>query len=268
MKPIRLLACCLLSVAALVGCGKNSAPAAANRLFILVPCGMEVPFNKLAEHFRGRNPGLDVRVELEVAHAMSKRVAEGTLPDLIVSPGGVEIEPLVAQGLVDGDGLVHFGIFDLMLFVPRANEANVTDMDSLLQDSVKVLAVADPETTSIGRFTREALMKKGLWDRLQDKIVITSSASDTYVHVARAKADASFAYRSCPLKTAPDKIQYSRVRVLDEVPKDLYGPAYATAAVLTNSPNAAKAKEFIGLLLSEEGRAILAEYDLPPPPNR
>jgi len=264
MKPFRCLL--LAALAALAGgCGKNPAPAA-NRLFILVPCGMEMPFDQLAERFRERNPGLEVRVELEVAHAMAKRIADGARPDLIVSPGGVEIEPLVARGLVDGDALVHFGLFDLMLFVPRANEAKVSDMESLLQDSVKVLAVADPETTSIGRFTREALVNKGLWDRLQDKIVITGSASDTYAHVARAKADASFAYRSCPLKTAPDKIQYSRVRVLGEVPKDLYGPAYATAAVLVASPNAAKAQEFVGLLLSEEGRAILAEFDLPPPP--
>jgi molybdate transport system substrate-binding protein len=266
MKLIRLSACCLLSLLVLAGCGRKEEPAAAQQLFILVPCGMEVPFNKLAEVFRERNPQMEVRVELEVAHAMSMRVAEGTRPDIIVSPGGVEIEPLVKQGLVDPANLVRFGIFDLMLFVPRANEAQVTDMDSLLQDSVKILAVADPETTSIGRFAKEALVKKGLWDRLQDKIIITSSASDTYSHVARAKADASFAYRSCPLKTAPDKIQYSRVRVLEEVPKDLYGPAYATAAILTNSPNAAQAKEFIGLLLSDEGRTILAEYDLPPPP--
>ena len=255
----------LATAIAIAGCGRKHDDA----LLILAPCGMEMPLDELATLFEQRNPGLDARVELEVAHAMAKRIADdGMRPDVVVSPGGVELEPLVAAGLVAKDGLVRFGVYDLMLFVPRANEAGVTDTGSLLNDSVKVVAVADPERTSIGRFTKAALVKRGLWDKLRDKIVITGSASDTYAHVSRGKADASFAYRSCPLKTAPDKLQYSRVRVLEEVPKDLYGPAYATAAALIEAPNPAKAKEFLDLLLSAEGQAVLRKYDMPSlPPN-
>ena len=254
-----LLAAALL----LAGCGKKTDNAATNQLLVLVPCGMEMPFDELATVFEQQNPGLDVRVELEVAHAMAKRVIDGARPDVVVSPGGVELEPMVAAGFVAPDALVHFGVYDLMLFTPRPNEAKVSDMESLLEDSVKVIAVADPEKTSIGRFTKEALVKKGLWDGLQSKIVITGSASDTYAHVSRGKADASFAYRSCPLKTAPDKLQYSRVRILQEVPEELYGPAYATAATLVQSANPAKAKEFVALLVSEQGQAIFRKYDLP-----
>lgn len=268
MKPLLPTALSLLAATALLltGCGRPADDA--NHLFILVPCGMEGPLEKLAGRFRERHPGVDVRLELEVAHAMARRIADGARPDLIVTPGGVEIEPLVAKGLVEEANLVRFATFDLMLFVPRANEAGVSDMESLLRDAVKVVAVADPETTSIGRYSKEALTNLGLWERLQDKIVITGSASDVYAHVARARADASFAYRSCPLKTAPEKIQYSRVRVLGEVPKDLYGPAYATAALLAGSPNPELAREFLDMLLDDEGRAILEEFDLPPPPNR
>lgn len=247
----------------LAGCGKQAETATPSSLLVLVPCGMERPFDELATAFEQKHPGLDVRIELEVAHAMAKRVIDGARPDVVVSPGGVELEPLIDGNYVAKDAPVRFGVYDLMLFTPRANEGKVTDMESLLQDSVKVIAVADPEKTSIGRFTKEALVKKGLWDKLQSKIVITGSASDTYAHVSRGKADASFAYRSCPLKTAPDKLEYSRVRVLEEVPQDLYGPAYATAAVLNQSPSPALAKEFVGLLVSDEGQGIFRKYDLP-----
>jgi molybdate transport system substrate-binding protein len=255
----------VVALVALVGCGgKKPAVKASNQLLVLVPCGMEMPFDDLAKAFEQKNPGLDVRVELEVAQGLAKRITDvGQRPDVVVSPGGVELEPLIEQGFVKKDALAHLGIYDLMLFVPRANKANVTNMESLLQDSVKVVAVADPDKTSIGRFTKEALVKKGLWDKLKDKIVITGSASDTYAHVSRGKADASFAYRSCPLKTAPDKLQYSRVRILEEVPKSLYGPAYVTAAPLVDPPNPEKAREFIALLLSKEGQDMFRKYDLP-----
>ena len=256
----------LVAAIALAGCGKKpeQQKQAPNTLLILAPCGMELPMDELAQIFEKRNPGLDARVELEVAHATAKRILDGGLrPDVVVSPGGVELEGLIEAGLVTKSELVPFGVYDLMLFVPRANKGKVTNMDSLVQSSVTIIAVADPEKTSIGRFTKEALVKKGLWDKLQDKIVITGSASDTYAHVSRAKADASFAYRSCPLKTAPDKLQYSRVRILEEVPEDLYGPAHATAAAMVKAPNPAKAQEFLELLVSEEGQAVFRKYDLP-----
>ena len=255
----------LVATIALAGCGKKpeQQKQAPNTLLILAPCGMELPMDELAQIFEKKNPGLDARVELAVAHATAKQIFDGLRPDVVVSPGGVELEGLIEAGLVTKSELVPFGVYDLMLFVPRANKGKVTNMDSLLQDSVTIVAVADPEKTSIGRYTKEALVKKGLWDKLQDKIVITGSASDTYAHVSRAKADASFAYRSCPLKTAPDKLQYSRVRILEEVPEDLYGPAYATAAAMVKATNPAKAQEFLEFLVSEEGQAVFRKYDLP-----
>jgi len=255
----------LVAAILLVGCREKpqQQQQAPDTLFILAPCGMEMPMDELALLFEKKNPGLDARVELEVAHATAKSILDGMRPDVVISPGGVELEELIKKGFIAEKELVPFGVYDLMLFVPRANKGKVTNMDSLVQSSVKIIAVADPEKTSIGRYTKEALVKKGLWDKLQGKIVITGSASDTYAHVSRGKADASFAYRSCPLKTAPDKLQYSRVRIIKEVPEDLYGPAYATAAALVNAPNPSKAREFLELLVSEEGQAVFRKYDLP-----
>jgi ABC-type molybdate transport system substrate-binding protein len=58
-------------------------------------------------------------------------------------------------------------------------------------------------------------------------------------------------------------LEYSRVRVLEEVPEDLYGPAYATATTVADSPNPTKAKEFVAMLVAEKGQAVFRKYDLP-----
>lgn len=81
--------------------------------------------------------------------------------------------------------------------------------------------------------------------------------------MASEKADASFAYRSCPLKTAPDKIEYSKVRVIQSVPADLYGPAYATLAVMATTTHRELADAFVQLVFSDPGVQIMAKYDMP-----
>lgn len=233
-------------------------------LHVYAPCGMEMPFMELETLFEQAHPGVDVNLLLDNAHILTERVLDnGERPDVIASPGGHELARLTEAGLLKTADIHPFSQLDLCLFVPRANRAAVTSMDDLAKDDVKVLAVADPDKTSIGHFTVQALQKAGLWERVKGKVVITGDASQTYKHVAGEKADASFAYRSCPLKTAPDKLEYSKVRVIQSVPGELYGPAYATVAIVGSTSHRDLADAFVQLVLSDAGKQIMAKYDLP-----
>ena len=260
LKTMIIAVVCL----AMLGTGCKPAQTGAKAVTIYVPCGMEMPFMDLEKRFEKEHQGVDIRLMFDNSNILVDRVAEkGERPDAVVSPGGHELVKLIDAGLVKSSEIRRFGQYDLCLFVPRANVAEVKRIEDLTKDTVKVVAVADPETTSIGHFTVETLKNAGIWDAIQAKVVITGDASQTYKHVASEKADASFAYRSCPLKTAPDKLEYCKVRIIQSVPDDLYGPAYASAAVLKTAPNAGLAEAFIDMLLSADGQAILRSYELP-----
>lgn len=260
------LSVCLFGCLLLIGCRKQAAnePAAVARLTVFAPCGMELPFMNIEEKFEVLHPGLDITTVLDSADVLARRIADkGEYADIFVSPGGVETERLEQSGLLAPEDISTFGQYELMLFVPRDNTANVTAMADLVSERVRTVAVSDPEVTSVGRYTRQALQAAGLWDRIQDKIVITASPSIAYKHVARQKADASFAYRSCPLKTAPEKLEYSKVRVIEPVPPGTYGPAFATVGILRKAANPELAHEYVAFLLSDAGQGIFRSYDLP-----
>jgi len=225
---------------------------------------MQMPFMELKKVFEEQNPGVNVRLVLDGAHVIAKRVVDqGDRPDVVVSPGGVELEPLLTAKLVAETDTRRFGQYELMLFVPRANNAHVNTIQDLVSGRVKTIAVADPKLTSIGRYTREGLQNLGIWEKIKSRVIVTGDASMTYKHVASSKADASFAYRSCPLKTAPEKIEYSKVSVLEPMPPDAYGPAYATAVVLKDSPQRQLATAFVDMLVAPEGQAVLRKFDMP-----
>jgi len=263
--------CILVGVLALAaGCRRSepepTAAAEEKELILYVPCGMIVPFTEAKDAFAAKHPGVNVEAVFDNANVLVKRILNRhETPDLVVSPGEVEMEALVKAGQVDPADVSHFGRYELMLFTPRDNPGGVKDIRDLLKPEVKVLAVADPARNSVGRYTRQALEKLGLWEKLQPKIQLTDHPITAYKWVAKGRAQASFAYRSCPLESAPEKLAYSKVRIIQSVPRNLYDPAYATIGILKQSAHRRLAKAFVAFLESDEGRRILIENGVPNP---
>lgn len=249
------------------GCGKSSTgatPAGSAGLTVYVPCGMELPFMAAKEAFEKTHPGTSVNVVLDNGNVLVKRVLDkGEQPDLIVSPGTLEMKKLEDAGAVAAGAVKPIGRFELVLFAPRSNPAGVAIMADLLKPEVKTIAIADPKENSVGHYTMQALQAAGLWDKVQDKMTFWDHPITAYQHVARERAQASFAYRSCPLKTAPEKLEYSRVRILETVPLDSYDPAFACIAVLAKAAHPQLAAEFVALLLSPAGQDLLDAHDIP-----
>ena len=269
--PLRFLFLVCASLVFASGCGKTSDKSATGSkrvLTIYVPCGMVLPFTAAKEAFESSHPEVTVNVVLDNGNVIVRRILDkGEQPDMVVSPGTLEMKTLEDGGAVSPGAVQPFGQFELVLFAPRSNPAGVSTMSDLLKPSVKNLAIADPKDNSVGLYTMQALKAAGLWEKLQDKITRWDHPITAYKHVAREAAQASFAYRSCPLKTAPEKLEYSRVRILESVPKDSYDPAFACIAVLAKAAQPELAKEFLDLLLSVEGQKLLRENDIPSLPR-
>jgi len=253
-----------VALLAMLGAGCKPAKTGSKTVTIYVPCGMEMPFMDLEKRFEEAHQGVDIRLLLDNSHILTERIADkGERPDAVVSPGGHELAKLIDAGLVKASEIRRFGQYDLCLFVPRANTAGIKRIEDLTSDAVKVIAVADPDKTSIGHFTVETLKNAGIWDVIQPKVLPPFSSLPPSPPFSPSLSYSSFAYRSCPLKTAPDKLEYCKVRIIQSVPNDLYGPAYASAVVLKTAPNPGLAEAFIDMLLSENGQAILRAYELP-----
>jgi molybdate transport system substrate-binding protein len=270
------LAAAALGAVVWAGCGKQAAPAggaaveparrsAGEVLTVYVPCGMELPLTAAQEAFQRLHPEVRVDVVLDNANVLVQRIlTKGERPDLVASPGTVEMEALEKGGAVAAGTARPFGRFDLALFTPRDNPSGITSMADLTKPGVTTIAIADPETNSVGRYTQQALTQANLWEALKPKMLFTDHPITAYKHVAREKAQASFAYRSCPLKTAPEKLEYSKVRIVESVPLDSYEPAYACIGPLNDG---ARTREFIEFLLSADGQKLLGEHDIPTLPR-
>ena len=67
------------------------------------------------------------------------------------------------------------------------------DLAALIGDKkLKRIAIAHVENVPVGRYTKGALEKAGLWDKLGERNLPTQNVRQSLDYVARGEADAGF----------------------------------------------------------------------------
>ena len=123
---------------------------------------------------------------------------------------------------------------------------------------VDVFASADTvENVPVGRYTKGALEKAGLWDKLGERNLPTQNVRQSLDYVARGEADAGFVYAT-DAAIMPDK-----VKIVLEVPLDK--PLVYPIAVLKNSKAADESKRFVAFVTGADGQKILQGYGFSAP---
>jgi molybdate transport system substrate-binding protein len=230
-----------------------------------IPCGLTVPMREAMAKFEVANPGVKMEGTYDNAITNALSIKEkGERPDLFISPGKREMEILEEQGLIDETTKAPIGFFELVVVTPKDNPKNIHSLDEITK--ADVISLPDPDRNSIGAYGKEALQKKGLWDKLMPKgderIILTEFPIAAYEMIASGKADAALMFRNCPLQTYPEKLQKGSVVIVADVDKKLYEEPLCFIAMLKDSPNADVARKFIAFLAEPETQKLLGKNGL------
>ena len=154
-------------------------------------------------------------------------------------------------GLILPGSRVDFVGNSLVLIVP-ANRPVVTGLADLKSGRVQRIAMGNPDSVPVGRYTKAALERQGLWQALAPKCVMGISVKQALEYVMRGEVEAGFVYAT-DAAAAKDK-----VRVVAEIPthKAIVYPV----AVVAARANKEKGPAFIGYLRSPEAQGVLAKY--------
>ena len=110
------------------------------------------------------------------------------------------------------------------------------------------LALGDPEAVPAGIYARQWLEKRGLWERLRDRVVPTLDVRAAFAAVESGNADAGIVYRT-------DAAISKRVRVALEVP-EAEAPRIVYAAALLATARGPAARVFFEHLRSPVARGV------------
>jgi molybdate transport system substrate-binding protein len=267
---LRALPLLLASLMLASGCGWETGGAAGRRvrrnpnvLVVYAACGLAPVVEVAQARFEADNRGKSVRVTVGEPSVLAREIAEGAVPDVFICLGDAEIGLLEREGLMDASTAKTVGYYRLVIATPGASPPPIAGYQYLTSPEAKRVVIAAPGTTSAGTYAKAALERMGLWDALQEKLMVRATPREVVETLARGEAEAGLILDPCPLLSTPDAVPAGSVQVAASLTPDPDRFIRAHIGIHKRSPNALLAGRFVRLLTSDELQPELAAAGLP-----
>lgn len=239
----------------LLGLAVASGPAHAADLIVSAAASLTDAFRATATAYESARPGTRITLNLAGSGQLLQQIDNGAPVDVFASADEETMNQAQARGLIIDDTRTDFARNALVLIEPAGEPPRLKSLADITQPGVGRIAVSNPEVVPVGRYTREALRKLGLWDAIQPRLVTTENVRQSLAYVARAEVDAGFVY-------ATDvRVEPGKVRIVAELPTTQ--PIVYPIAVVRSSRQADAARDFIAFVRSPAGQRILVKFGFP-----
>jgi molybdate transport system substrate-binding protein len=257
MFVVRLAACSVLRRRLLAGAAAlflafGSGSASAAELIVSAAASLTNAFRDIGKAFEAANPGNTVTFNFAASDVLLAQIAKGAPADVFASADQDAMDKAVAQGVINTATRKDFVRNRLVLIAPSDSKTAITGLSSLSSADIKHIAIGNPASVPVGRYTKGVLEKAGSWASLEPKFVNATSVRQALDYVARGEAEAGFVY------STDAAIMKDKVKVAFEVPTEK--PILYPIAAVKDSKNAALAQSFLRFLASDGAQATLTKY--------
>ena len=237
-----------------------ASPASAQELTLSVAISMKEAVETLGRQFTAARPGVVLRLNFGSSGELQKQIEAGAPIDLFISAAQRQMDELERQALIVAPSRRVFARNALTVIRPADSKIDLTKPADLLDGRVVRVVIGNPRTVPVGQYAEESLRALGLWERLQPKLVLAENVRQALDYVARGEVEAGFVY------TTDAAVRPTEVREAFRPGEDTYRPVLYPAAVVAGAKQPQLAQAFLDLLLSRDGRAVLARLGFQPAP--
>lgn len=214
-------------------------------------------FKEIAENFEAANPEHKVLLNFAGSGELLQQIAKGAPVDVFASADQETMDKAQTQGLLTDASRKDFVRNTVVVITPTDSKLELTQLTDLQQDALQRLAVSNPESVPVGRYSKQALVAHDLWDALADKMINTQNVRQSLDYVARDEVDAGFVYAT------DAAIMADKVKVQFTVPLE----TVVSYPIAVTKEGAIKelSQQFIDYTFNKESQAVLGKYGFSKP---
>jgi molybdate transport system substrate-binding protein len=231
--------------------------AQAGDLHVSAAASLTNAFRDIAQGYEARHADTRVLLNFGASGALLQQMAKGAPADVFASADMETMDLADKQGLIARGERRNFARNSLVVIVPRDSQQSMNRLQDLGRPGVQRVAIGNPASVPVGRYTRRVLEAAKLWPGIAAKAINTQNVRQSLDYVARGEVDAGFVYGT------DAAVMKDKVKVAFEVPLDL-AISYPIARTSAGA-NALEARRFIDYVLSPAGQAVLARYGFQKP---
>jgi len=217
-------------------------------LTVSAAASLAFAFEELAPLFE-RETGLKVTYNFSSSGRLAHQIEEGAPVDVFVSANAAYVERLAAQGLIAPDSSYPFARGALVLWTRRDGPLAAAELRDVLK--AERFAIANPNYAPYGAAARQALQRAGLWEGVQDRLILAANAQQTLQYAKSGNVDAALVALSLSRQSGGKWVAVS---------EQLYDPINQVVTVIKGSPRLAEAHRFSAFLRGGPARVVLQRY--------
>jgi molybdate transport system substrate-binding protein len=191
-----------------------------------------------------------IRFSIGSSGSLARQIENGAPFDVFLSASEQYVRSLAASGDLDPSTVMVYATGRLGLW---SADGSVRSIEDLGKPQIKHVAIPNPEFAPYGVAGRKALETRGLWKRIEPKIVYAENVRQALQFAETRNADAVITSWT---------VLKDRGILL---PAEWHDPIRQAGGVVKRSAQSAAARDFLKFLTGAEGQRILQSGGLFPP---
>lgn len=235
---------------------------AAETITVSAAASLTDAFKEIAQTYASQHPDDTVQLNFASSGTLLQQIANGAPVDVFASADEHTMDKAEAANLVAPGSRLTFVKNTLVLIQPASAsasasaDAGIASLAALRAANIERIAVGNPNSVPVGRYTKLALEAAGEWNALQGKIVQTQNVRQALDYVARGEVNAGFVYGS------DAALMKNKVKIVYTVAMEK--PVTYPIALIRQGSKKVAASRFLELVVSPTGQNILARYGFAP----
>ena len=160
---------------------------------------------------------------------LAQQISQGAEADIFLSANLKWVDFLEQKGMIDKR--INLLGNKLVAVLPANSSITIGQVTDLLQDSIKNIAMGEPESVPAGIYAKQAFTALQLWQPVKKKMISGIDVRQVLVYVEREEVQAGIVYKT-------DALQSRKVKVALEFSTDLTGKiVYPLALIKREHPS-------------------------------
>jgi molybdate transport system substrate-binding protein len=233
-------------------------------LFVFTASSLTGAFTEIGQIFE-KETNISVAFNFDGSQALRTQIENGAYADVFASANTKQMNALKKAGLMNNSSISVFTKNKLSVIIPKDNPAKISNLSDLAKPGVKI--VIGTKDVPVGDYAMQIVNKLGndsaYGPNYKTKVLANVISQETNVNyvvtkVALGEADAGFAYVSDVTEELAAKVDKI------DIPDEYNVIAEYPMGLLKESKYPVEAEEFMNLVKSEEGKAVLEKYGFAP----
>ena len=225
----------------------------AAEVMVAVASNFTSPMKRIAESF-GRETGHQVRLSFGSTGSFYAQIRNGAPYHILFSADDETPQKLVSDGLAIDKSQFTYAMGRLVLWSPNKGYFD-NNGDILKTQSIKKIAVANPQLAPYGLAAVQVLNKLGLYSNLESKLITGENITQTYQFIASGAVDLGF--------IALSQIYQEGVLANGSawiVPSSYHAPIQQDAVLLKNGQDNEAAKALLLYMRTQKIKSLIKSY--------